>query len=122
MKERITWVEVSGVPLHCWNSETFKRISGIWGEVVSMGENLSGVTNFEAMEILVSVKRMEPIEDMVVLEVGDNKFSVRVKEKGWSESTENGVKNKEVVEGISESESVIGSEDRLMASGSRKGW
>lgn len=33
MKERISWVEISGVPLHCWNYETFKRIAGIWGDV-----------------------------------------------------------------------------------------
>ncbi|KAB2065219.1 hypothetical protein ES319_A09G075800v1 [Gossypium barbadense] len=35
--ERVTWIEVSGVPLHCWNYETFKRIAGIWENVVSMG-------------------------------------------------------------------------------------
>ncbi|KAH1108246.1 hypothetical protein J1N35_012014 [Gossypium stocksii] len=27
IKERVTWIEVSGVPLHCWNYETFKQMS-----------------------------------------------------------------------------------------------
>ncbi|KAK8658444.1 hypothetical protein V6N13_036650 [Hibiscus sabdariffa] len=31
LPERSTWVEVMGVPLHCWNHITFKRIAEVWG-------------------------------------------------------------------------------------------
>ncbi|KAK8604733.1 hypothetical protein V6N13_099664 [Hibiscus sabdariffa] len=31
--KRATWVEISGVPIHCWNGITFKRLIGI-GELL----------------------------------------------------------------------------------------
>ncbi|KAK8697322.1 hypothetical protein V6N13_113474 [Hibiscus sabdariffa] len=34
--ERIVWVEVRGIPLHCWNYETFKRIVGMWGTLTAL--------------------------------------------------------------------------------------
>ncbi|PPS11771.1 hypothetical protein GOBAR_AA08864 [Gossypium barbadense] len=55
IKERVTWIEVSGVPLHCWNYETFSRVAGLWGKLVSIGENLTKVHNFEKMELLISL-------------------------------------------------------------------
>ncbi|KAH1131308.1 hypothetical protein J1N35_002686 [Gossypium stocksii] len=80
--ERITWIEVSGVPMHYWNYETFKRIAGKWGTLVSMGENLAGTKNFEKMEMLISISQVKKIDEMVLLEVGDARFPVRVSELG----------------------------------------
>ncbi|KAK8557266.1 hypothetical protein V6N13_013541 [Hibiscus sabdariffa] len=37
--ERSTWIEVAGIPLHCWNSITFKRIAAAWGTLEALGEN-----------------------------------------------------------------------------------
>ncbi|KAH1064347.1 hypothetical protein J1N35_029334 [Gossypium stocksii] len=37
--ETVIWIEVDGVPLHCWNYQTFKRIVDLWGEIIAMGEN-----------------------------------------------------------------------------------
>ncbi|KAK8618865.1 hypothetical protein V6N13_132843 [Hibiscus sabdariffa] len=36
---RITWVEIRGIPLHCWNYETFTRIIEGWGKIIALGEN-----------------------------------------------------------------------------------
>ncbi|KAK8613961.1 hypothetical protein V6N13_122342 [Hibiscus sabdariffa] len=36
--ERITWVQAKGIPLHCWNQITIKRITEIWGTLLAMGE------------------------------------------------------------------------------------
>ncbi|KAB2092159.1 hypothetical protein ES319_A02G009900v1 [Gossypium barbadense] len=81
--ERITWIEVSGVPMHCWNYETLKRIAGKWGNLVSMGENLLGSNNFEKIEMLISTSQVKKIDEMVLLEVGDVRFPVSVRELGW---------------------------------------
>ncbi|KAH1037927.1 hypothetical protein J1N35_039670 [Gossypium stocksii] len=29
--EKVSWIEVEGIPLHCWNFETFKRVAELWG-------------------------------------------------------------------------------------------
>lgn len=73
-----------------------------------MGENLSKVYNFEKVKMLISINQLEPIEEMFTLEVGIDKFPVRAKELGWMESTGDGIKEKGVDEGMSESESVAG--------------
>ncbi|MBA0843292.1 hypothetical protein Goarm_000494 [Gossypium armourianum] len=85
IKERVTWIEVSGVPLHCWNYETFSRVAGLWGKLVSVGENLTKVHNFEKIEILISVTQSNMVDKLVGLEVGDDLFSIRVRERGLAE-------------------------------------
>ncbi|KAL1180920.1 hypothetical protein V6Z11_A02G011200 [Gossypium hirsutum] len=107
--ERITWIEVSGVPMHCWNYETLKRIAGKWGNLVSMGENLLGSNNFEKIEMLISTSQVKKIDEMVLLEVGDVRFPVSVRELGWSEDIKNYILKKDgnqmvVKESVSESE------------------
>ncbi|KAK8634096.1 hypothetical protein V6N13_014925 [Hibiscus sabdariffa] len=37
-KERTTWIEVIGVPIHCWNHVTWRRITELWGKVEALGE------------------------------------------------------------------------------------
>ncbi|KAK8618867.1 hypothetical protein V6N13_132845 [Hibiscus sabdariffa] len=34
-------VEIRGIPLHCWNYETLKRIVVVWGDLVALGENVN---------------------------------------------------------------------------------
>ncbi|KAK8553684.1 hypothetical protein V6N13_100523 [Hibiscus sabdariffa] len=29
-EERATWLEVSGIPIHCWNATTLKRLAELW--------------------------------------------------------------------------------------------
>ncbi|TYI19165.1 hypothetical protein ES332_A07G145500v1 [Gossypium tomentosum] len=113
--ERITWIEVSGVPMHCWNYEMFKRIAGKWGNLVSIGENLLGTNNFEKVEMLISISQVKKIDEMVLLEVGDVRFPVSVREVGWSEDIKNNVlkkpSNQAVIdESVLESEPTFGVE------------
>ncbi|PPS04722.1 hypothetical protein GOBAR_AA15947 [Gossypium barbadense] len=83
--ERVAWIELSGVPMHCWNYEIFKRIAGKWGTLVSMGENWSSANNYEKVEMLVSISQVQKLDETVLLEVGEVRFSVSIREKGWSE-------------------------------------
>ncbi|PPS15473.1 hypothetical protein GOBAR_AA05112 [Gossypium barbadense] len=40
IKERVSWIEVSGVPLYCWNYETCKRVAGLWGKLASIASSV----------------------------------------------------------------------------------
>ncbi|KAK5818716.1 hypothetical protein PVK06_023660 [Gossypium arboreum] len=122
--ERITWIEVSGVPMHCWNYEMFKRIAGKWGNLVSIGENVLGTNNFEKVEMLISISQVKKIDEMVLLEVGDVRFPVSVREVGWSEDIKNNVlkkpSNQAVVdESVLESEPTFGVEPEKGLDGTR---
>ncbi|PPR87922.1 hypothetical protein GOBAR_AA32765 [Gossypium barbadense] len=64
INERVAWIEVSGVPLHCWKYETFKRVAGLWGKLVSV----------------------------VSMTVGDDLFLVRVRERGLTELKDDRIK------------------------------
>ncbi|KAK5786969.1 hypothetical protein PVK06_041619 [Gossypium arboreum] len=80
--ERVAWIEVAGVPLYCWNFETFKCIAGLWGKLVSVGENLTKIHNFKKLELLISTSQSNMVDELVSLEVGDVLFLIRVKEWG----------------------------------------
>ncbi|PPR85881.1 hypothetical protein GOBAR_AA34814 [Gossypium barbadense] len=58
--ERVTWIEVLEVPLHCWNYETFNRVAGLWGKLVS-------------------------VDELVSMEVDNDLFPIRVRERGLME-------------------------------------
>ncbi|KAK5772966.1 hypothetical protein PVK06_049268 [Gossypium arboreum] len=110
--------------MHCWNYETFKRIAGKWGNLVSMGENLLGTNNFEKVEMLISISQVKMIDEMVLLEVGNVRFPVSVREVGWSEDFKNNVlkkpSNQAVVdESVSESEPMFGVEPEKGLDGTR---
>ncbi|TYH14639.1 hypothetical protein ES288_A06G236700v1 [Gossypium darwinii] len=85
ISERVTWIEVAGIPLHCWNYETFKRVAELWGKLISMGESWNRTVNFEKMEMMISVNKPSLIDELVFMEVGNCKFPIRIIERGMSE-------------------------------------
>ncbi|KAK8697352.1 hypothetical protein V6N13_113504 [Hibiscus sabdariffa] len=80
LPERITWVEITGIPLHCWNQETFKRITGIWGSLVALGENATNVLGYENISLLISTNQIQKIDEVIEIEAGRDAFAVRVTE------------------------------------------
>ncbi|KAL4385494.1 hypothetical protein GQ457_15G020430 [Hibiscus cannabinus] len=85
--ERATWIAVKGIPLHCWNFENKKRIAEIWGTFESLGENAFHSIDCETVTILLTTKQIKKIEDCLEIEVGDQLFTVRVSELGFSDSS-----------------------------------
>ncbi|KAK8609381.1 hypothetical protein V6N13_061830 [Hibiscus sabdariffa] len=75
---RSNWVEVVGLPLHCWNYMTFKRIAESWGSLVALGENLNQVQGCEKMMLLISKNRMKKIEEVIEMVVGNESYQVLV--------------------------------------------
>ncbi|KAH1130481.1 hypothetical protein J1N35_001859 [Gossypium stocksii] len=94
INERVVWIEVAGVPLHCWNYETFKRVAGLWGKLVFVGENLTKVFNFEKIELLISITQSKMVDELISLEVGDVHFPIRVKERRLTEMKDVSVSSK----------------------------
>ncbi|KAK5802318.1 hypothetical protein PVK06_029906 [Gossypium arboreum] len=59
----------AGIPLHCWNYQTTRRVVEIWGELVAMGENFSMMHNFEKMDVLIITKQVKRIDEVIKIEV-----------------------------------------------------
>ncbi|KAK8675404.1 hypothetical protein V6N13_033471 [Hibiscus sabdariffa] len=78
--ERTVWIELNGVPPHCWNHQTFKRIAEQWGELIFLGENALQSSGLESMTLVLSTKQWERIETVNDLEVGKINFPIRVSE------------------------------------------
>ncbi|KAK8613478.1 hypothetical protein V6N13_101240 [Hibiscus sabdariffa] len=93
-RERETWLEVSGLPLHCWNGTTLKKISVLWGNFEAMGVNANHSRDCEKMTILISTKQVKKIEEVIEMEVGDKIFEVGVIELGFSDDSDTTVGKK----------------------------
>ncbi|KAK8693996.1 hypothetical protein V6N13_071560 [Hibiscus sabdariffa] len=78
--ERIIWVEIRGIPLHCWNYETLKRIVAVWGDLVALGENVNQRDDCAKVTVLISTKQIQIIENTVIIQVGNESFSAWVAE------------------------------------------
>ncbi|MBA0870965.1 hypothetical protein Goshw_019470 [Gossypium schwendimanii] len=95
VEERVAWIDVAGVPFHCWNNESFKRIALLvcqcWFPIRVVEQGLSEV------------------EDVSRSLMGNNGGDGKNIEQGRAESV------------VSESESVLGlRSDKL--SGGERGW
>ncbi|KAK8684000.1 hypothetical protein V6N13_040038 [Hibiscus sabdariffa] len=78
--KRVTWIELIGILLHCWNHNTFKNIAELWGEMLALGENAFYSFGVERMTILISTSQLEKINSVVQLEAGKEQFSFRISE------------------------------------------
>ncbi|KAE8669013.1 hypothetical protein F3Y22_tig00112261pilonHSYRG00067 [Hibiscus syriacus] len=76
--ERVTWIKLVGMPLHCWNHSTFKRIAQQWGDCLELGENALQELGCEEISILIATSTKEFIDEVVELETGRDVFRIIV--------------------------------------------
>ncbi|KAK8716138.1 hypothetical protein V6N13_043456 [Hibiscus sabdariffa] len=95
--EGATWLEITGLLLHCWNHVTIKRLAELWGTFEALGENANCVKDCEKVIVLISTQNVQKIEEMVEIEVGDRIHLVRVLETGFSDNSN--IMRKESAEG-----------------------
>ncbi|KAL4331975.1 hypothetical protein GQ457_07G001680 [Hibiscus cannabinus] len=76
--DRTIWLEVSGIPLHCLNNVTLRRLAELWGSFEVVGENFNMKKDCEKVTILISIGYVKEIEELVEIEVGDIRYVVRV--------------------------------------------
>ncbi|KAK8614378.1 hypothetical protein V6N13_122738 [Hibiscus sabdariffa] len=79
---RCSTSQVTGVPPHCWNLTTFKRLVDSWGSLLSLGENANQRFDCEKVTMLISTQKEETINETIELEVGRDCFLVQVVEIG----------------------------------------
>ncbi|KAK8696917.1 hypothetical protein V6N13_113087 [Hibiscus sabdariffa] len=82
--DRATWLEISGIPLHCWNHTTVRRVGELWGTFEAFGENIMHDKDCEKVSVLISTSQKKRIEDVIEVEVGGTIFEVGVRELGFS--------------------------------------
>ncbi|KAL4295936.1 hypothetical protein GQ457_12G029240 [Hibiscus cannabinus] len=73
-KLQTIWLEVSGIPLHCWNHVTLRRLAELWGSFEAVGENFNMKKDCEKVTILVCTRFVKEIEEQVEIEVGDIRY------------------------------------------------
>ncbi|KAL4369308.1 hypothetical protein GQ457_05G035930 [Hibiscus cannabinus] len=79
-ENRVTWVEVLGVPLHAWNNFTFNNILNRWGELLFIeDEHLVG-KDFSSKRAKILTNHMELIQDSMSLNCDGDFFKVWVRE------------------------------------------
>ncbi|KAK8643957.1 hypothetical protein V6N13_013234 [Hibiscus sabdariffa] len=93
-RERATWLEVSGLPLHCCNGTTLNKIAGLWGTFEAMGVNANHSRDCEKVTVLISTKQVKKIDEVIEMEVGDKIFEVGVVELGFSDDSDTTVGKK----------------------------
>ncbi|KAK8549687.1 hypothetical protein V6N13_073467 [Hibiscus sabdariffa] len=84
-RQRATWLEFSGLPLHCWNAVTLKRLAELWGTLDALGVNSNHTRDCEKVTVLISTNQVQKIEEVVDVEIGDRLFEVGVVELDFTD-------------------------------------
>ncbi|KAL7175559.1 hypothetical protein ACSBR2_029205 [Camellia fascicularis] len=84
-QERCVWVTFYGVPLNLWNSDTFRKIGRLWGEVVLLNGDVSSPKSFHCGRFKIVTNVMNPINTNLNLECKGRIYPIRVLEELISE-------------------------------------
>nr|GFB50861.1 nucleotide-binding alpha-beta plait domain-containing protein [Tanacetum cinerariifolium] len=76
--ERITWVDIEGIPLKLWSKSTFNRIGAKWGKMLYLEKLDEGCLYSKTLCILTTGKS-NILEMFKIIHKG-KRFSVRAKE------------------------------------------
>ncbi|GJQ94657.1 RNA-directed DNA polymerase, eukaryota [Tanacetum coccineum] len=76
--ERIAWVDIEGVPLHAWSSETFSRIGKKWGEMLNIED--TSAKSFSRKRVCILTKNPVSILESFKIIAKGKVFMVRAKE------------------------------------------
>ncbi|XVF28563.1 hypothetical protein REPUB_Repub15cG0040600 [Reevesia pubescens] len=82
LKFRVTWISCFGVPIHCWNYDTFKNIANIWGELISLDAKALDATDYSKGSLRIMTNQQEKIEDTIIVSYGKMDYTVRISEVG----------------------------------------
>ncbi|PWA67411.1 hypothetical protein CTI12_AA318580 [Artemisia annua] len=77
-RERLIWLDIEGIPLIAWSSESTKKVAGFWGEVVYLDEEEED--NFYCTRVCIESQTSEIIMEKLEVDVEGRKYGVRVKE------------------------------------------
>lgn len=78
---RSVWLNCFGVPLHLWNSVTFKKIGQIWGNVLEISNDTIQETSFCVGKVLISTQTLDVINQVILVENKGVQFKIRVCEE-----------------------------------------
>ncbi|PWA65076.1 hypothetical protein CTI12_AA337550 [Artemisia annua] len=80
--ERVTWVDIDGIPLHAWTQATFARIASKWGMLLYAEDN--DETCLHRKRLCVKLKSKDNIFGSFKIIVQGEVYWVRAKEvTGW---------------------------------------
>ncbi|KAL7190512.1 hypothetical protein ACSBR2_022735 [Camellia fascicularis] len=85
-QERHVWISCYGVPLNLWNSDTFRKIGGMWGELVYFDGDISTPKSFQCGRIKIVTSVMDPISTSPNLECKGRVFPIRAFEEQNTEA------------------------------------
>ncbi|GJX06751.1 nucleotide-binding alpha-beta plait domain-containing protein [Tanacetum coccineum] len=82
INERVTWVDIDGIPLKAWSKNTFTRITSKWGELLYFDDQEEGYLH--SKKICIKTKLIENIYESFKIISQGKVFWVRAKEvSGW---------------------------------------
>ncbi|CAO2840861.1 unnamed protein product [Amaranthus hypochondriacus] len=79
-KERIVWVECTGIHPKWWSYENTVKLGQLWGQVLKVEEEVHGVNSLTAARLLLKTKIKRKFDEEVRVEWGSNCGTVYVKE------------------------------------------
>ncbi|GJV96565.1 RNA-directed DNA polymerase, eukaryota [Tanacetum coccineum] len=80
--ERVSWIDIEGLPLKAWTKNTFNRITSKWGELLYLDEQVEGY--FHSKRVCVKTKLVDNICESVKIIIQGKTYWVRAKEvTGW---------------------------------------
>ncbi|KAJ9556230.1 hypothetical protein OSB04_010844 [Centaurea solstitialis] len=83
--ERLTWLKISGMPLHGWNEALFTEIASKWGKVLkTLNCSLEEVSNLAWGKILISTHILSSINCLSSIKLGHFYYRIKVEEEDSS--------------------------------------
>ncbi|KAK8635560.1 hypothetical protein V6N13_004294 [Hibiscus sabdariffa] len=86
--ERATWLEVRGLPLHCWNSVNLKKIVEVWCSFESLWVNANHTIDCEKVTVLITTMDARRINECIDMEIGDKISVISISKLSFSDDSD----------------------------------
>lgn len=79
-KERLAWLNVSGVPAHAWKEEVFKGVALMFGSFAFLDECTRNKSRLDIGRVCVTTRVPEIINRVIQVKINEVVFSIRIME------------------------------------------
>ncbi|MED6164648.1 hypothetical protein PIB30_092244, partial [Stylosanthes scabra] len=79
---RRVWIEIMGLPVGLWCSETINTLAKLWGKIIKMDDRTEESKSFTIARFLVDCFQWEMVNKWITVKVKDRVFEIFAKEFG----------------------------------------
>lgn len=80
IQPRLAWIHFDGFPISVWSRESWNKIVGEWGTIISNCNGLNHSQMFQKNMVCIETRKVHDIDETIKILIGTEVYWIRIKE------------------------------------------